>query len=403
MLRIGQNTLVAVCVLSVCMCVSASAADWPNFRGPRHDGISLEKGLQTKWSGSMPLVWERTVGDAYSSFAAVGNRIYTCGEGGGKQVLYCLNADTGDVVWERAIEDAYPDSYGNGTRATPTVDGNRVYILGGHGRLLCVNANDGSEIWSHRFAHVPRWGYSGSVLIEGDLAISSGGGKHGAIVAYDKKTGSEVWKCGSDLPSYGTPYPFAFQGNRYIVGFVASAAVIADAKTGREVGRIPWETDYDINAASPIYHDGHLFLTSGYKTGCSLLKIAKKGHDLSFTPVWQSKVLLNKFQSCILLDGKLYTSDQKAFKCVDFMTGTEHWVQRRMKHGTLVLADGYLYFLTQDGQLQIGKASPNGFNPETKADILSGRCWSVPVLHNGRIYARNSNRVVCFNLKPSPT
>jgi len=162
---------------------------------------------------------------------------------------------------------------------------------------------------------------------------------------------------------------------------------------------MPWKTDWEVNAASPIFHDGHLFLTSGYKTGSALLKLAYEGEKLASKEVWKSDVLLNKFQSCILHDGKLYASDQNALKCVDFLTGKEHWKKPKIRNGTLVLADGHLLLLTEGGQLQIAKPSPEDFVPLGTADILTGRCWSVPVLSGGRLYARNLERVVCFDLR----
>lgn len=394
------NAVGFVAIAAVNVTSSFALADWPNFRGSNHDGISGERGLKTAWAEPIPLVWERVVGSAYSSFACVADRVYTCGTKDNKQVLFCLDADSGDVVWETPIEKEYRDEQGDGTRATPTVHEDRIYILGAHGRLLCVNARDGSEVWSRQFHHKPQWGYSGSVLIESDKAVVSAGADQGALAAFDKRTGEPVWTCGDDPAGYATPYPFTFNDRRYIVGFTAVSAIIADATTGAQVWRTSWKTSWDVNAASPIFHDGYLFLTSGYRTGCALLKLSRDDDKLTAATVWRSKVLTNKFQSCILHDGNLYASDQKALKCVDFMTGEEHWRINRVKHGTLVLADDHLYLLTQDGRLQIARASPEGFTPLTSAEVLTGRCWTVPVLHHGRLYARNLERVVCFNLRP---
>jgi outer membrane protein assembly factor BamB len=265
--------------------------------------------------------------------------------------------------------------------------------------LICVDAATGSDIWEKQFNYKPTWAYSGSVLVEGDLAIASAGKGDGALIAFNKKTGEVAWKTGEDPVGYATPYPFTFNGKRYVVGFMGNSAIIAEVATGREVWRMPWKTDWDVNAAMPIFHDGYLFLTSGYDTGCALLKLDAEGDRLSSSTVWQSDVMLNKFQSSILHEGKLYTSDQNALKCVDFLTGKEQWSKPRLKNGTLLLADGHLLFLTEGGQLQIAKASADDFVPLSKADILTGRCWSLSVLHHGRIYARNLERVVCFDLR----
>lgn len=375
-------------------------ADWPNFRGVAHDGISSETGLKKKWDGAIPVVWEKPIGPAYSSFACVGDRVFTCGDENGKQVLYCFDAGSGKVVWQNGFEKEYKDSQGDGTRATPTWHDGRVYILGSHGRLFCADADSGREIWSRQFDGAPQWGFSGSVLIEGDLAVVSAGGEHGSLAAFDRITGKPVWSSGTDAAGYATPYPFTLDGRRYIVGFTAKAATIVDAGTGREVWRTDWKTDYDVNASSPIFHENHLFLSSGYRTGCAVFQLRTKGEELASNQIWKSKVLLNKFQSCILHDGHLYASDQKAFKCVDFLTGQERWSTKRVKHGTVVMADGHLFLLQEDGKLRIGPVSPDRFDVLSLTEALDGRCWTVPVIHNGRLYARNLERVVCFDLRP---
>jgi len=218
------------------------------------------------------------------------------------------------------------------------------------------------------------------------------------LLAVDKGTGEMVWKCGSDAISYATPYPFTLDGRRYVVGFVAKAAIIADIKTGREVWRMPWETDWDVNAATPIFHEGHLFLSSGYRHGSILLKLATAGDKLSATTIWESRKIRAKFQTPVLHEGHLYTSDEVRLSCVDFATGESKWQRRGIKHGTVVIADGHLFVLAEDGKLLIGRASPEGFEPLTELSILEGRCWTVPTLYRGRIYARNLEQVVCLKL-----
>jgi outer membrane protein assembly factor BamB len=332
----------------------------------------------------------------------VAGKVYTCGTADKQQVLFCLNADTGAIVWQTPIEPEYKEgSGGDGTRATPTFDEGRIYIVGARGRLLCCDADSGKEIWSRQFDRMPKWGYAGSVLIEGDMAVVTAGGSMGAVVALDKKSGTPIWQSATLPVGYSTPYPFTFDGQRYIAGFLAKEAVLLEAKTGTEVCRLPWVTDWDVNAATPIFHDGKLFVTSGYKTGSAVFALARDGDKLTATNTWgdsPSKVILGKFQTPILLDGNLYVSDEKALKCVEFATGKERWSQRGVSNGTVVWADGYLIVFTENGELQIGKAAPDEFKPLTSVELLSGRCWTVPTLYKGRLYVRNLKQAACYRL-----
>jgi len=380
----------------------ALAADWPNWRGPNHDGISPEKGFIKTWTDAPKVLWDNSIGSAFSSFTAVANKVYTCGTKNKQQVLFCFEADTGKVVWKKAFEKELKDRQGgDGTRATPTVHQGHVYIIGGHGLLTCFNAKTGKEIWKKQLNKKPHWGYSGSVLIEGDMAVVPAGGDDGAILALNKNTGEVIWRCANDKPGYSTPYPFTFQNNRYIFCFAAKAGIIADAKSGKEVGRIPWETSYDVNASAPIYHDGHLFLSTGYKTGCALFKLSMVNNELSAKEVWRSKVLMTKFRSCILHNGVLYSGDQRGLRCVDFKTGKEFWGDNGLRHSSIVLADGHLIVLTEKGRLMIAKASPKEFKPMAEAQILSGRCWTVPTIYDNKLYLRNLKKAVCLDLKPA--
>lgn len=392
--------IVSRLVLTATILISYPArADWPCFLGPNHDSTSDETGFKKEWTAAPKKVWERKLGPAFSSFAAVGDRIYTCGEEDGQQVLYCLNAETGDVVWKKSFEKEYHEEHGNGTRATPTVDSGRVYVLGALGRLICVEADTGKDVWEKQFSSKPTWAYSGSILIEGDMAIASAGWKEGSLVAYNKKTGEEFWKAGEDPVGYATPFPFSYSNIRFIVGFLANSAIVVRASDGFVMWKIPWQTDWDVNAASPLVHDDYLMLASGYSTGASLLQFGTVDGKLGYKPVWKSDVLLAKFQSPIYLDGKILASDQNALKCVDFLTGKELWKKPRVRNGTLLVADGHLILLTEDGKLQIAKPSGEDFKPITDVQILDGKCWAQPVLHRGRLYARNLERMICLNLR----
>jgi len=395
-----RMTVAATVIVALLAGSAACGADWPCWRGPNHDGISLEKGFKTTWKEPPKVLWEATTGSAFSSFTCAGSKVYTCGTKDKKQVLFCLDGNTGKVIWEKPFEKERKDGQGgDGTRATPTLDAGRGYILGGHGLLVCFDAEKGDETWRKQLNNEPQWGYAGSVLIEGDMAVVSPGGSDGGLLALDKKTGKEIWNCTKEPAGYSTPYPFTFNGKRYIAGFLAKFMVVADAKTGREVWRTPWKTDYDVNAAAPIFSNGHLFLTSGYGTGCALFKLSEDGDKLAGKEVWRNKTFVSKFQSCILTDGVLYgTNEKRSIKCVEFMTGKELWSVEGYANATAILADGHLIVLTEKGKLVVAKASPKEFKPIAEAKVLKGRCWTIPTLCNGKLYARNLEKAVCLDL-----
>jgi outer membrane protein assembly factor BamB len=392
-----RRLLAALAVIT--LAASTTAQDWPHWRGPNYDGISAEKGFQTRWESTPPKLWEQPLGSAFSGLSCVGGKVYTCGTADKHQFLFCLNADTGEILWRTPIEEEYKEGQGgNGTRATPTVSDGRVYILGAQGRLLCCDTETGKEIWSRQLHGPPQWGYAGSVLVEGPVAVATGGGDEGALIALDKKTGTEVWKSGPGAAGYSTPYPFSLNGQRYVVGFMAKDARIAEAETGREVWSMPWKTDWDVNAATPIFHDGHLFFSSGYNHGSILLKLRREGDQLKADKVWENKSIRAKFQTPVLYEGHLYVSDEVDLKCIELASGKEKWKQRGIQHGPVVIADGHLVILTETGELMIAKATPQGFEPTTRVEILKGRCWTVPTLYQGRLYVRNREVAACYKL-----
>ncbi len=392
----------AIIVLTIAslLVTAANADDWPQWRGPNLDGISAEKDFRKNWGEKTPpRLWLDSAGAAFSGFACVAGKAYTCGTSNEKQVAYCYDAHSGKRIWKTPFEDAYEEGQGgDGPRATPAVFEGRVYLQGALGRVVCLDAADGKIIWSQSFDKKPTWGYSASVLIEGDFAIVTGNNE---LIALDKTTGERKWSCETEVVGYATPYPFTFADQRYIAAFMGKEAVIVTADTGREVFRMPWQTDWDVNAATPIFSDGHLFLSSGYRHGSILLKLRKDGDKLAADTVWQNGNIRAKFQTPVLYEGYLYTSDEVGIRCVHFLTGEEQWKVRGKKHGTLVIADGHIVLLTEDGELQIAPASPGGYEPVTTARVMRGRCWTVPTLYDGKLYVRNLKAAACYDLRGS--
>ncbi len=383
---------------------TVAPADWPNFRGPGFSAVVEDAGIQVRWSSRPPVLWKRDLGSGFSSFACVGDRVYTAGTRDGHQVLYALDATRGDEIWSTRIEPAYRERQGgDGPRATPTVSGERVYMMGARGTVLCVDLA-GNKVWDRTFSGVPEWGFSGSVLVEGDLAVVAAGGAAGGLVALDRETGATRGSTagGRGPAGYATPYPFTIDGTRYIAGFLGREAIVVEAATGKEFWKLRWRTSYDVNAATPIFDGGRLFLSSGYHHGAALYKLRKADGGLEGKLIWENESIRAKFQTPVLHDGFLYASDERGLKCVEFATGRVAWSIPRLRHGTLIIAVGTILFVTERGELQMAPASPRGFRPRFKAAYFSSRCWTAPALREGLLYMRDLEGMVCVDLRRKP-
>ena len=377
----------------------APALDWPCFRGPDHNGISQEKDWSSQWpAGGPKQLWKAKVGIGFASFSVSQNRVFTVGNAADQDTVFCFDANSGAEIWKRTYEAKLdPKYYEGGPSATPTVEGDRVYTLTKRGVAHCLDAAKGTEIWSRDMAGelkatMPTWGFASSVLIEGDLAILNVGSTGAAL---DKKTGKMIWSSGPEEAGYATAVPFAAGAGRAVMLAVKQDVVAVQVKDGKELWRFPWKTQYDINAADPILSGSKVFISSGYNHGGGVFDVGSQPPKL----VWENKNLRNHFNSCVLLDGHLYGVDENQLRCVVFNTGEVKWTDKVSGKGSLMLADGKLIVLTEKGELLVAAASPDGFKPTSRGQVLGGKCWTAPVLANGKIYCRNAaGDVVCVDV-----
>ena len=379
------------------------AADWPHWRGPAYSGISEEKDWRSQWSGEPKVLWEAEVGLGFSSFAVADGRVLTTGHEDEKDTVFCLDAKSGKEIWKHSYPADLGDKYyEGGTSATPTIDGAKVYHLSRWGDLICFAAATGKVAWEKNVqretgANIPDWGFAGAPLVLGKLLILNVGK---AGMAVDKSNGKIVWKSDPDTAGYSTPYPIERGGKQLAIIGSARSYIAVEAATGTPVWEHEWTTRYGVNAADPILSGDTLFISSGYNKGCTLLKL----NDGRPEKIWESKVLKNQFNSSILIAGHLYGIDgdsnsRAALKCVRLKDGKEMWSAKDIGFGSLTAADGKLIVLTAKGELVIANASPEKFDEISRAQILSGKCWSAPVLANSLLYARNSEgNIVCLDL-----
>ena len=335
------------------------------------------------------------MGTGYSSVAVSNGRVYTMGNRDKTDAIYCLNADTGAEIWKHSYPCVADGAGHPGPASTPTIDGKFVYTLSREGHLFCLDASSGKPIWSKHIvndfgAKFPEWGYATSPLILGNMIIMDAG----AALAVDKSNGNMIWKTKDYGKSWGikeqgggysSPYAFNLNGKQLLAVFNSSGLVILDPGNGRELMLHPWKTAYNINGATPIVSDNRIFISSGYNVGCALLEISESG----LTTIWQNKNMSNHFASCVLWEGHLYGFDENQLRCLDWKTGDLKWTQRGLGKGSLMLADGKLIIMGEKGHLAIAEASPDSYKELARARVLSGLCWTVPVLSGGKIYCRN--------------
>lgn len=380
----------------------AKPADWPQYRGPRRDGISAETGLLKTWpAGGPKVLWKVPSGEGYSGITVAGGRLYTQVGRGADEFLLALDANTGRELWRLRMDASFESDMGNGPRSTPTVDGGLVYALSSRGRLFAVDSKAAKTVWKRDLAKdfgakTPQWGISTSPLVEGGLLLVDVGGDSGkAQVAFDKRTGATKWASQTDKPGYSAPIAIDVAGVRQVVFFTGSSVAALSPADGQLLWRYPWRTDWDVNAATPIFlPPNRLFVSSGYDTGSALLELKGK----SVEPVWKSKGMKNQFSSSVLVDGHIYGFDNRVLKCLVAATGEEKWKQGGLGHGSLLYADGRLIILSEDGKLVLAEATPAGYREQASVQPLSGRCWTAPTLANGRLYIRNQENLIAFDL-----
>lgn len=397
-LRIREWICLMICAVAV------SGEDWPNWRGPDRNGISKEKGWASHWPAEGPKVlWKAKLGTGFSSFSVAKGRLVAMGNENNTDTVFSFDAESGKPLWKQS----YPADQGSrffegGPTATPAIDGDEVFTLSRWGDLFCFDAASGKIIWQNNVQkatgiRIPGWGFSGSPLVQGNIIVLTIGE---AGMGLEKTTGKILWKSANKDCGYSTPLPL-HQGGKDLVILSSSQAYLAvEIQTGAEAWRVRWLTEYGINAADPIPSEDKLFISSGYGKGCALLKLTQPEPEI----LWKSKVIRNQINSSVLVGNYLFgidgDVDNAALKCIEFATGKEQWQERSIGAGALMAADGKLIVLGDKGELLIAPATAEAFKPSARAQVLGGKCWTVPVLANGRIYCRNSRGdMVCLDAR----
>lgn len=388
----------------------AAGTDWPQWRGPRRDAVSGETGLLTQWPAAGPRrLWRSEgLGTGYGSVSMAGSRVFVQGGAGGRSEVHCLNRADGRRLWTTPLGRMGGNNRGDGPRATPTIDGDRVYVLTENGDLSCMNVDGGKPAWSMNVLREfggsnPNWLLSESPLIDGQRLIVTPGGGGAGMVALDKTSGKTLWKSAelSDPAGYASAIVAEAAGVRCYINFTSRGGVGVRASDGKLLWRYDRAANRVANCTTPVFHADRVFFTSAYDTGCALLALSPSGGAVELREIYFSRDMMNHHGGVVLVGGYLYGFSNAILTCLEFATGKVMWRDRSVGKGSLTVANGQLYLLGEDGTAGLADASPEGYRERGRfrIDDLGRPAWAHPVVCGGRLYLRNQDRLECYDIR----
>lgn len=402
----------------------APGADWPQYRGANHDGASTEK-ISKNWPADGPRqVWKQSLTAGHGSFAIGLGKAFTLVQrpiaGQSQEVCVALDASTGKELWASPLgrakydgggDDGTPDNRGgDGPRSTPTIDGDRVYVLSGYLSLSCLQAETGQAVWTHDLSQeyggkVITWQNAASPLIDGDIIFVNGNSPGQTLLGLHKKDGSLAWKGQDDKMTHATPVAATLLDTRQVIFFAQSGLVSVVPETGAVLWR--YKFPYNVStAASPVVAGDIVFCSAGYGVGSGAVKIAKSGEGFTATEIWRlpGNKFSNHWSTPVYREGYLYglfgfkEHGKCPLKCLDMATGKEMWSKDGFGPGGTLWVDGQILVLGDKGQLVLVEASPKVYAEVARCQALAGKCWNCPAISNGRIYARSTKEGVCLDV-----
>jgi outer membrane protein assembly factor BamB len=396
-----------IALLVVAAGADALADDWPQFRGVNRDGISAETGLLKKWPAEGPeLIWQYDeLGGGYSSVAVVGDRIYTAGGKNGQVMVIALDT-AGKLIWETPIGGTGSGRY-PGTRATPTVDGDRLYMLGDNGDLACLSTADGAIVWTKNIlstygAPNTKWKLAESILVDGDRVICCPGGS-AAMVAFDKKTGEEVWatEAVDKTTGYAAALVIDYQGLRQIVGSSSGHVFGVRAEDGKLLWKQVQDVRYGVNATTVVFEKGMLFSSCGYGWGSQALKLTVRGKEATVKQAWTLKELDDHFGGVVLVKGMVFgTANRGTLFAVKLSSGKVAYKSGDVAKSSNIYADGRLYCQGHNGRVQlVNPGDGKVISSFTENPAVKGQLWAHPAIADGRLYIRNGGTLKVFRIK----
>jgi outer membrane protein assembly factor BamB len=411
--------LTALVLLSVT--TAASSHDWSQWRGPRRDAVSTETGLLKEWpKGGPPVVWkQKGLGGGYSAPSIANGRLYGMSYQGSDEVVWARDEATGGSLWTTRVAAKGNAGYNEGPRSTPTVDGDRVYAVGVQGDLECLAASSGKLIWAKNYKRDFRgkmmsgWGYSESVLVDGDKVIGTPGGDNAALAAFDKMTGRVIWTArvpNAGGSGYASVMPAEVGGVRMYITWLRSKLVGVAANNGELLWENPRPANGTANIPTVIVKGDLVFASTGYNAGATLLKLRASGSRVTAEEVYDlsGSQVQNHHGGMVLVGDHVYLGhghSRGTPMCVELATGKVVWkADRPVASGSagIVYADGNIVFRHQEGKVALVEATPAGYKLHgqfDQTDRSSANAWSHPVIANGKLYLRDQDVLICYDLR----
>lgn len=411
--------------------LSASADEWPQWRGPQRDGVWRESGIVKSFEGEqLPILWRAKISGGYSGPTVADRRVFITDrvvEPKQQERVHCFDAKTGEALWSHVYDCPYVEiSYSVGPRAAVTIDDGRAYAIGSMGNLFCLEAASGKVLWSHDCnteykIRMPIWGIAASPVVVGELVIVQIGGEGACLVAFDKKSGQEVWRALDDEASYSTPIVIEQAGKPVLVCWTGDSVAGLNPQTGEVYWTHPFPPSRMVLAvATPVVEEDRLFVT-GFYDGALMLKVPPK--QLGVEKIWrrmgQSERQTDALHSIIstpYLEGDyVYGVDSYGeFRCLDAKTGDRVWESleptppARWSNVHMVKHDDQVWMFNERGELLITELSPEGYREIDRAKLIEpttgqlsrrgGVCWSHPAFAYRCVFARNDEEIVCADL-----
>lgn len=383
------------------------AQEATSWRGPTRDGIYPESGLLKQWpAGGPEILWSyEDLGQGHSSAIVDQGFVYTTGMTGGTGFLFKFDLN-GKLLYKKEYGPEFTASY-YGTRGTPTIAGDKIYVVSGMGKLFCFNNETGDILWTKDLfvdfdGRNIRWGMNETPVVDGKIIYITPGGKKYGLVALNRHSGDLVWSSPGtgERTAYCTPLLFNHNGRKMLATHFESNLVGFDAVTGKMLWKQHQPNEYSVHPNTPIYHDGKLFYLSGYGQGGGMLELSSDGNSVK--KIWSHKKMDSRMGGAVLVDGYVYGSgDSRVWSCYDWDTGEEQYTSTEIAFGVPIAADGMLYCYSQRGELAMVTPDPSGFRvvSQTRVALGSEQHWAHPVIYDGVLYLRHGRALIAYRVK----